>query len=61
MKMKITNKNCKKGWIDEYMESSMGFQAINPTIADTITELFFLPVQNVLQSIKQDLLALESM
>lgn len=39
----------------------MGFQAINPTIADTITELFFLPVQNVLQSIKQDLLALESM
>jgi hypothetical protein len=35
------------------MESSMGFQAIDPTVAYTITELFFLPVQNVLQTLNK--------
>lgn len=32
-----------------YMLFSMCFEAINPTIANTITELFLLSVQNMLQ------------
>ena len=40
------------------MQSSVGFEAINPTISNSITELFFLPVQNVLQGIKQDMLVM---
>jgi hypothetical protein len=31
-----------------YMLVGMVFQSIDPTIADTITELFLLPVKNVL-------------
>lgn len=38
------------------MLSSMCFEAINPTVSNSITELFFLPVQNVLHGIKQDTL-----
>lgn len=35
------------------MLCSVSFESINPTIANTITELFFLPVQDMLQKIKQ--------
>lgn len=31
------------------MHISMSFEAINPTVAYTITELLFLPVENMLQ------------
>lgn len=40
------------------MQSSMGFEAINPAIANSITELFFLPVQNVLQGMEEDALSM---
>ena len=33
----------KKAWI-QYMFCSMGLKAINPAIANSITELLFLPV-----------------
>lgn len=35
------------------MLSSMSFEAINPTVADPVAELFFLPVKNMLQGIKK--------
>lgn len=41
------------------MLSSMCFEAINPTVSNSITELFFLPVQNVLHGIKQDMLVMQ--
>lgn len=37
------------------MLSSMGFKAIDPTISNAITELFLLPVQNILQQGKKGL------
>ena len=36
-----------------YMLSSMGFKAINPTISNTIAELFLLSVQNTLHAGKK--------
>lgn len=34
----------------------MGFETVNPAVADTIAELLFLPIKDMLQGIKQDML-----
>lgn len=36
--------------IKMYMFFGVGFKSINPTIANTITELLFLPIQNMLHN-----------
>jgi hypothetical protein len=38
------------------MLGSMSFETIDPAIANTIAKLLFLPVKNMLQKIKWDML-----
>lgn len=50
IKAELRNENSKVSiGGNMYMLFSMCFEAINPTIANTITELFLLSVQNMLQ------------